>query len=184
MKIDISRRIMYLCAGLIIISSCSKSGNQDTTATQSIQVEQPADKPGKAPQIAEQDMVRLNQFDPAKVSSDITMKNSAEVYTGDNSRAFAYNEVRNDAVTCLIYGGISEDKKCPKWFSQKILQWDASSHQWKTYFDSGVKYNSVIAEDHKVTAGSWYYTVQWVWDPTANDWIKFDADLLFNAING
>ncbi|HOW32524.1 MAG TPA: hypothetical protein PLP88_13245 [Bacteroidales bacterium] len=184
MKISSLRIILYYGIGLLAMSACSKSGNQESTVSQSVQVEAPAEKPGKTPQITEQDMTRLNQFDPTKVSSEIIMKNSAEVYTGDNSRAFAFNEVQNNAVTCLIYGGISEDKKCPKWFSQKILQWDPASRQWKTYFDSGVKYNSVIAEDHKVAAGSWYYTVQWVWDPSANDWIKFDADLLFNAKNG
>lgn len=184
MKIQYLKNLACLVAVFSIITSCSKNGNQDSLASQNVQIEQPAEKPGKLPQIDEMDMKRLNQFDPAKVTSEIITRNSAEVYTGDNSRAFAYNEVRNDAVTCLIYGGVSEDKKCPKWFSQKILQWDASSHQWKTYFDSGVKFNSVISEDHKVTAGAWYYTLQWVWDPTANNWIKFDADLLFNATNG
>ncbi len=184
MKIDRLRNIILFCAGLLILASCSKSNSQESAVSQPAQVEQPAEKPGKVPQITEQDMAKLNQFDPSKVSSDIVLKNSAEVYTSDNSRAFAFNEVQKNAVSCLIYGGVSEDKKCPKWFSQKILQWDAATKQWKTYFDSGIKYNSVIAEDHKVAAGSWYYTIQWVWDPTANDWIKFDADLLFNAVNG
>lgn len=184
MKIKKSGKLPFLFIGLIIITACSKNVKQETAVSQPSQIEQPAEKPGKLPQIDEQDMARLNQFDPAKVTSEITTKNSAEVYTGDNSRAFAYNEVRADAISCLIYGGVSEDQKCPKWFSQKILQWDPATHQWKTYFDSGIKFNSVIAEDHKVTSGSWYYTMQWVWDPTSNDWIKFDADLLFNAING
>jgi hypothetical protein len=184
MKINRLKTFVYVFAGLTIITACSKGGNQEATVSQPEQIAQPAEKPGKLPQIDEQDMAKLSQFDPSKLNSEILTKNSAEVYTGDNGRAFAYNEVRNNAVSCLIYGGVSEDKKTPKWFSQKILQWDAGSHQWKTYFDSGVKYNSVIAEDHKVTAGSWYYTVQWVWDPTSNNWIKFDADLLFNATNG
>lgn len=77
-----------------------------------------------------------------------------------------------------MYGGTSEDKTSGRWFCRKILKWDTSSHAWKTFFDDGIQYFSQISDDIALQKGSWYYTLQWVWDPAAKTWIKFNADLL------
>ncbi len=68
MKIDRLKTFAYLFAGFTIITACSKSGNQEVAVSQPEQIAQPAEKPGKLPQMDEIDMAKLNQFDPSKSS--------------------------------------------------------------------------------------------------------------------
>lgn len=135
-------------------------------------------KPAMVPVIDQTQLQTLNGFNPSSSSSDIKYKSTDEVYGSSSDRSYAYNECNNTKITYFIYGGNSEEKTSGRWFCRKILKWDASSRAWKTFFDDGIQYYSRISDDVTLQKGSWYYTIQWVWDPTAKTWIKFNADLL------
>jgi len=135
-------------------------------------------KPAVLPVVDETQMQELSKFNPSSGSSEIKYRSTDEVFGSSSDRSYAYNECNNTKITYFLYGGTSEDETSGRWFCRKVLQWDASSHAWKTFFDQGIQYFSRISDDVTLQKGSWYYTMQWVWDPTAKTWIKFNADLL------
>lgn len=173
--------ITALLALLLLLSaSCTKT--EKPTDQPAITVLTPATgKPELLPAIPESQMMVLNKFNPATIESDLKFHNTDEVYGTDNDRSYAYIEMKSSKITYNIYGGASEDQVSGRWFSRKILQWDGEKHTWKTFFDDGTQYFSRLSDVVSLQAGEWYYTIQWVWDPAGNKWIKFDADLLVHA---
>jgi len=172
--------IALLMVVLVIGASCRKS---DKIADQpSIAVLTPTiSKPALLPAIPESQMLVLNKFNPATSESDIKLHNTDEVYGTINDRSYAYIEINSNKIKYNIYGGASEDQASGRWFSRKILRWDGTTRTWKTFFDDGTQYYSRLSDDVTLQSGSWYYSIQWVWDPAGNKWIKFDADLLVHA---
>lgn len=162
---------------LIVNYSCNKSDKTNDRLAKKAEVPT-TEKPATAPVIEETQMQQLNKFNPTTGNNGIKYRSTDEVFGSTSERSYVYNECSNTKITYFMYGGISEDKTSGRWFYRKILQWDASSHAWKTFFDDGIQYFSQISDDITLKKGSWYYTVQWVWDPTAKTWIKFNADLL------
>jgi hypothetical protein len=166
---------------LLFVLSVSPSCNKvDKTNERIVKVSEvpTSGKPSLVPVIDETQLQALNEFNPSSGSSEKKYKSTDEVYGSLSERSYAFNECSNTKITYFMYGGISEDKTSGRWFCRKILKWDASSHAWKTFFDDGIQYYSSISDDITLQKGSWYYTLQWVWDPAAKSWIKFNADLL------
>jgi len=162
---------------LTVSLSCNKSDKANDRLGQKTEAPTCA-KPSVSPVIDETQMQALNKINPTANSSEIKYRSTDEVFGSSSDRSYVYNECSNTKITYFIYGGNSEDKTSGRWFCRKILQWDASSHAWKTFFDDGIQYFSSISDDVTLQKGSWYYTLQWVWDPAAKTWIKFNADLL------
>jgi hypothetical protein len=165
---------------LVICTSCSKWDSKSDQPTKVTSVPT-SGKPALSPAITDDQMLVLNKFNPAKSENDVKYHNTDEVFGTSSDRSYVYNEINNNKISYTIYGGSSEEQISGRWFSRKILQWDGGTHTWKTFFDDGVQYFSHISDDITLQSGSWYYTVQWVWDPSANKWIKFDADLLVHV---
>lgn len=162
---------------MIVNYSCNKSDKTSDKLAKRTEVPTTG-KPAAAPVIDESQMQELKKFNPSAGGSEIKYRSTDEVFGSSSDRSYAYNECNDTKITYFIYGGASEDKTSGRWFCRKILQWDVSSHAWKTFFDDGIQYFSSISEDITLQKGSWYYTMQWVWDPAAKTWIKFNADLL------
>lgn len=162
---------------LLVSFSCNKSDKTNDRLAKQTEVPT-SGKPALAPVINQTQLQELSKFNPSSVSSEIKYRSTDEVYGSSSDRSYAYNECNKTKITYFLYGGTSEDKTSGRWFCRKILQWDVSSHAWKTFFDDGIQYFSSISDDVTLKKGSWYYTIQWVWDPTAKTWIKFNADLL------
>lgn len=165
---------------LTLSTSCSKFDKKADQPTK-VAATPTSSKPMLSPSIPESQMLVLNKFNPAESESDVKYRNTDEVFGTTSDRSYAYNEFNSDKISYIIYGGTSEDQTSGRWFSRKILQWDGGSRTWKTFFDDGIQYFSRVSDDISLQSGSWYYTVQWVWDPAANKWIKFDADLLIHV---
>lgn len=168
---------MLLVLVLTLNYSCNKSDKSNDRIARKAEVPTCV-KPSVAPVIEKSQMEALNKLNPTANSSEIKYRSTDEVFGSSSDRSYAYNECNNAKITYFMYGGTSEDKTSGRWFCRKILQWDASSHAWKTFFDDGIQYFSSISDDIALKKGSWYYTLQWVWDPEAKTWIKFNADLL------
>jgi hypothetical protein len=135
-------------------------------------------KPAEAPKMDEIQMVSLKKFNPSSCGSEMKYRSTDEVFGILSDRSYAYNECNNAKITYFLYGGNSEEHKSGRWFCRKILKWDVPSRAWKTFFDDGIQYYSNLSDDVALQKGSWYYTLQWVWDPAAKSWIKFNANLL------
>lgn len=162
---------------LFVSYSCNKSDKTNDQLTKQTEVPT-TEKPAVAPVINETQLLALNNFSPASGSSEIKYRSTDEVYGSSSDRSYAYNEFSQTKISYFLYGGNSEEMMSGRWFSRKILKWDASSQAWKTFFDDGIQYFTRISDDVPLQKGSWYYTLQWVWDPVAKTWIKFNADLL------
>jgi hypothetical protein len=172
--------ITLLALIVVLGTSCRKSDKISEQPSPAL-VTPTSAKPELLPAIPETQMLVMNKFNPATYENDIKLHNTDEVYGTTNDRSYAYIEINSNKIRYNIYGGASEDQVSGRWFNRKILQWDSETHSWKTFFDDGTKYFSRISDDISLETGSWYYTVQWVWDPAGNKWIKFDADLLIHA---
>jgi hypothetical protein len=165
---------------LVTGTSCSKFDKKADQPSK-IAATPTTSKPGLSPTIPESQMLVLNKFNPAESESDVKYRSTDEVFGTGSDRSYAYNEFTSNKISYDIYGGSSQDQTSGRWFSRKILQWDGGTHTWKTFFDDGVQFFSRVSDDISLQSGKWYYTVQWVWDPAANKWIKFDADLLIHV---
>ena len=165
---------------LIIGTSCSKSDKKGDQPSK-VAATPTTSKPTLSPTIPESQMLELNKFNPAESENDVKFRSTDEVFGTTSDRSYAYNELNSNKISYNIYGGTSEDQMSGRWFSRKILQWDGGTRTWKTFFDDGIQYFSRVSDDISLQSGSWYYTVQWVWDPAGNKWIKFDADLLIHV---
>lgn len=138
-------------------------------------------KPALPPSISSADMQNLNTFASEAVVSKMKTRNTDEVFGTESDRSYAYNEFDNNRIVYYIYGGKNDNEIAGRWFSRSILQWDAGSHTWKVFFNDGVQYFSRLSDDIPLNPDAWYITLQWVWDPAAQKWIKFDADLLVHT---
>lgn len=164
---------------LVLLFSYSCENSEKAQDQIAMQTEVPTtSKPTVVPVINETTLQELNKFNPSLRSSDIKYRSTDEVFGTSSERSYVSNECNNTKITYFLYGGSSEENTSGRWFCRKILQWDASSHAWKTFFDDGIQYFSHISDNVTLQKGSWYCTMQWVWDPAAKIWIKFNADLL------
>ena len=171
--------LLIFFSGNVIFSACSGGKTQEKQTTQVVTTEKPTEQPHKLPEFNSEELEFLKAFNPLNLSVSTISKNSSEVYTSDNYRAFAFNEYTEGKIITYMYGGNSEENKQGRWFCEKVMQWDPSTQAWKDVFDSGMYFDSSLNKDIPLTGRTWYYTAQWVWDPLAKEWLKFDTNLLF-----
>lgn len=171
--------ILFTFFSSTMFSGCSGKKAQVKQPEQVLTKEKPTEQPPKLPEFNSDEQKFLEAFNPLKLPINPVIKNSSEVYTSDNFRAYAFNEYTDGKITTYMYGGASEDNMKGRWFCEKVMQWDPAAKTWKQIFDSGMNFNSSINKDIPVNGKSWYYTAQWVWDPLAKEWLRFDSNLLF-----
>jgi hypothetical protein len=178
-RIFVIGTVILMAFYAFLLFACS-SGNSQVRDTKAAGIkEKPTEQPHKLPELNSDDQKLLSEFSPKNPTIDLLMKNSAEVYTSDNFRAYAYNEVMEGKLVSYMYGGSSEENQHCRWFCQRVFQWDPSSKKWQPIFDSGLNFSASITKDITLKNQAWYYTAQWVWDPLAKEWLKFDSNLLF-----
>ena len=138
-------------------------------------------KPALPPTISATDMKYLNSFISEAAVGSMKIRSTDEVFGTASERSYAYNEFNYNRIVFFMYGGKNENETAGRWFSRSILQWDATSHTWKVFFNDGIQYFSLLSDDIRLTPDAWYYTLQWVWDDPSQQWIKFNVDLLVHT---
>lgn len=138
-------------------------------------------KPALPPSISSADMQFLNTFKSANAAGSMKTRSTDEVFASASERSYAYNEFDFNRIVYYLYGGKNDNETAGRWFSRIILQWDAGSHTWKVFFNDGVQYYSLLTDEIALTPDAWYYTLQWVWDPAARKWLKFNVNLLVHT---
>lgn len=164
----------------LVATSCRKAEPYEVETTKIASVPTTI-KPALPPSISAPDMQFLNTFESEAAAGSMKIRSTDEVFASASDRSYAYNEFNYNRIVYYLYGGKNDNETAGRWFSRSILQWDAGSHSWKVFFNDGIQYYSLLTDEIPLPPDTWYYTLQWVWDPAAKKWLKFDVNLLVHT---